>query len=75
MSGCARIPNEAVDYQPELSSLSLLPRKTPRIEAQAITLMGRQSNFLISFDEMVPREGIIHNHRHGEPLFVLSMVA
>jgi hypothetical protein len=24
---------------------------------------------------MVPREGIIRNHRHDEPLFVLSMVA
>jgi hypothetical protein len=24
---------------------------------------------------MVPREGIIRNHRHEEPLFVLSMVA
>jgi hypothetical protein len=22
-----------------------------------------------------PREGVIRNHRHGEPLFVLSMVA
>jgi len=26
-------------------------------------------------DLMVPREGIIRNHRHDEPLFVLSMVA
>jgi hypothetical protein len=24
---------------------------------------------------LVPREGIIRNHRHNEPLFVLSMVA
>lgn len=26
-------------------------------------------------DLMVPREGIIRNHRHDEPLFVLSIVA
>lgn len=25
--------------------------------------------------EMAPREGLIRNHRHDEPLFVLSMVA
>jgi hypothetical protein len=24
---------------------------------------------------LAPREGIIRNHRHDEPLFVLSMVA
>ena len=28
-----------------------------------------------SVGALVPREGIIRNHRHDEPLFVLSMVA
>jgi hypothetical protein len=29
----------------------------------------------VSVRALVPREGIIRNHRHDEPLFVLSMVA
>jgi len=29
----------------------------------------------VSVAALVPREGVIRNHRHGEPLFVLSMVA
>ena len=29
----------------------------------------------MSVAALVPREGIIRNHRHDEPLFVLSMVA
>jgi hypothetical protein len=29
----------------------------------------------ISVRALVPREGIIRNHRHDEPLFILSMVA
>jgi hypothetical protein len=31
--------------------------------------------FVLSGREMVPREGIIRNHRHDEPLFVLRILA
>lgn len=47
----------------------LLDRAVPASRNRAIS--GSQ----MGSDWMAPRKGIIGNHRHDEPLFVLSMVA
>jgi hypothetical protein len=65
-----------VNSQFELEArVAIVPNEEGRISEAPATL-----DFL-SIDTprcealLVPREGIIRNHRHDEPLFVLSMVA
>jgi hypothetical protein len=50
----------------QLSSEIALPNRSRIVQCR------RTSQNIVA---LVPREGIIRNHRHDEPLFVLSMVA
>jgi hypothetical protein len=43
--------------------------------AQPTSRKPRTESYSSGKRSVVPREGIIRNHRHDEPLFVLSMVA
>jgi len=50
----------------QLSSDIALPNRSCIVQCR------RKSRNIVA---LAPREGILRNHRHDEPLFVLSMVA
>jgi hypothetical protein len=52
-----------------------MPNDTGRAWTAGGAPYSRSNRITDEMRVMVPREGIIRNHRHDEPLFVLSMVA
>jgi hypothetical protein len=66
------VENAYADSYPHIASLCAI---TPQHRLWFGSAFASCCGWADGKKAVVPREGIIRNHRHDEPLFVLSMVA